>query len=283
MAERKKSTGSRGGSKSSSGGSKKSSGGSKGSGRSSSRASSQRTPTAAERKQPSERSPSGGDNDGEGNMPKAQEAQTGGKDMGRPPADEPDVYVYVPKVKVGELSIDVERLEAHLALRAQVANLVNLIAGVHVGIDKVKIDIKDVEAECELKVRLENTYNILDRTLSTLDENPEVVERLLDTADNAVDETGQIGSGLGDSLGNLTGSIGDSLSSVTQNANPKQLMSGNSGGGSRSSASSNGSSPARTAARAGAVGLLGLAGVALLGGARRRRGPLEKVVDKVRS
>jgi hypothetical protein len=296
VAERKKSTGSRGGSKKSSGGSKTSSGGSKGSGRSTSGASSQRTPTGTQRKQPSEHSPSGGDNDGEGNMPKAQEAQTGGKDMGRPPADEPDVYVYVPKIKVGELSIDVERLEAHLALRAQVANLVNLIAGVHVGVDKVKIDIKDVEAECELKVRLENTYNILDRTLSTLDENPEVVERLLDTADNAVDETGQIGkqatgpggalselgSGLGDSLGNLTGSIGDSLSSVTQNANPKQLMSGNGGGGSRSSASSNGSSPARTAARAGAVGLLGLAGVALLGGGRKRRGTLQKVVDKVR-
>jgi hypothetical protein len=300
MAERKKSTGSRGGSKKSSGDSKKSSGGSKGSGRSSSRSSSQRTPTATERAQPSERSPSGGDNDGEGNMPKAQEAQTGGKDMGRPPADEPDVYVYVPKVKVGELCIDVERLEAHLALRAEVANLVKLVAGVHVGIDKVKIDLKDVEAECELKVRLENTYNILDRTLSTLDENPEVVERLLDTADNAVDETGQIGkeatgpggalselgSGLGDSLGNLTGSIGDSLSSVTQKANPKQLASGNGGGGSRSSASSNGSSPARTAATIGAAGLLSMAGAALLGGGRKgrfgRRGTLEKVIDKVR-
>jgi hypothetical protein len=291
MAERKKSTGSRGGSKTS-GGSKKSSGGSKGSGRSTSRASSRRTPTGTQRKQPSGRSPSGGDNDGEGNMPKAQEAQTGGKDMGRPPADEPDVYVYVPKVKVGELCIDVERLEAHLALRAQVANLVNLVAGVHVGVDTVKIDLKDVEAECELKVRLENTYNILDRTLSTLDENPEVVERLLDTANNAVDETGQIGqqatrpggaiselgSGLGDSLGNLT----DSLSSVAHKANPKQLKSGNGGGGSRSSASSNGSSPARTAAKAGAAGLLGLAGVALLGGGRKRRGRLEKVVDKVR-
>ena len=105
-------------------------------------------------------------------MPKAQEAETGGKQMGRPPADEPDVYVFVPQVKVGELCIDVERLEAHLALRTQVANLVNLVAGVHVAVDKVKIDIKDVEAECELKVRLENTYNILDRTLTTLDENP---------------------------------------------------------------------------------------------------------------
>jgi hypothetical protein len=299
MAERKKSTGSRGGSKSS-GGSKKSSGSSKGSGRGTSRASSQRTPTAAKRDQPSERSPSGGDNDGEGNMPKAQEAQTGGKDMGRPPADEPDVYVYVPKVKVGELCIDVERLDAHLALRAEVANLVNLVAGVHVGVDKVKIDIKDVEAECELKVRLENTYNILDRTLSTLDENPKMVEKLLDSADNAVHETGQVGkqatgqggalselgSGLGDSLGNLTGSIGDSLSGVTQKAKPKQLSSGNGGRGSRSTASSNGSSPVRAVATAGAAGLLGLAGVTLLGGGRKgrfgRRGTLEKVMDKIR-
>jgi hypothetical protein len=280
MAERKKSSGSRSGSnRKSSGSSKKSSG--------------------SPREQPSERSPSGGDNDGEGNMPKAQEAQTGGKEMGRPPADEPDVYVYVPKIKVGELCIDVERLDAHLALRAQVANLVNLVAGVHVAIDKVKIDIKDVEAECELKVRLENTYNILDRTLSTLDDNPQVVEKLLDTADTAVQETGQIGrsatepggavselgSGVGDSLGNITDSLGDSLSSVAQKANPKRLTSGNGGGGGRSSASSNGSSPARKAAMAGAAGLAGLTGAALLGGksnGRFGRSGLQRVVDKIR-
>ena len=78
-------------------------------------------------------------------MSKGQESQTGGKAMGRPPADEPDVYVFVPEVHVGELSIDVKRLEAHLALRTQVANLVNLVAGVHVAVDEVKIDLKDVE------------------------------------------------------------------------------------------------------------------------------------------
>ena len=94
---------------------------------------------------------------------------------------------------MGELKIDVERLDAHLALRAEVANLVNLVAGVHVGVDKVKIDLKDVKAECELKVRLENTYNILDRTLTTLDENPEIVKGLLETADSAVETTGQVG------------------------------------------------------------------------------------------
>ena len=177
-------------------------------------------------------------------MSKSEESHTGGKEMGRPPADEPDVYVYVPKVHVGELNIDVERLEAHLALRAEVANLVNLVAGVHVGIDKVKIDLKDVDAECELKVRLENTYNILDRTLTTLDENPELVKGLLDTAGTAVESTGEIGkeatgpggalseltSGVGDTLGNLGSSIGSGVSTIAGKATPKQLTSGSSSG-----------------------------------------------------
>jgi hypothetical protein len=266
-----------------------------------SRGGSKKAAAPATGRQPADRrSPSGGDNDGEGNMPKAQEAQTGGMPMGRPPADEPDVYVYVPKVKVGELCVDVERLEAHLALRTQVANLVNLVAGVHVAVDTVKIDLKDVEAEAELKVRLENTYNILDRTLTTLDENPQVVEKLLDTADTAVQETGQIGreatrpggavselgSGLTNSVGNLTGTLGDSLSSAAQKASPKRLLSGNGGNGSRSSAASNGSGAGRTAAMAGAAGLAGLLGSAFIGSGSvrlRRRGPLERVVDRLRS
>jgi len=40
-------------------------------------------------------------------MSKSEEAQTGGKAMGRPPSDEPDVYVDVPELHVGELNIDV--------------------------------------------------------------------------------------------------------------------------------------------------------------------------------
>jgi hypothetical protein len=100
--------------------------------------------------------------------------------------------------------------------------------------------LKDVEAEAELKVRLENTYNILDRTLTTLDENPKILEGVVDTAGSAVEQTGKIGeqatkpggavseltTSVGDSLGDLTSSIRNSLSSVAQRANPKQLTSG---------------------------------------------------------
>jgi hypothetical protein len=63
--------------------------------------------------------------------------------VGGSPDAEPDVFVDVPHVHVGKLEIDVERLEAHLALHAQAGNLVNLVAGVHVGVDKVKIDLED--------------------------------------------------------------------------------------------------------------------------------------------
>lgn len=247
---------------------------------------------------PSKHSPTGGDEDeaegGDGGMSKSDEAQTGGVAMGRPPADEPDVYVFVPKVKVGELKIDVERLDAHLALRAEVANLVNLVAGVHVGVDKVMIDLKDVEAECELKVRLENTYNILDRTLTTLDENPELVKGLLETADSAVETTGEIGKqatgkggalseltgGVGDTLGNLGGSIGDGLSSIAGKANPAQLTSGAGGsGGGKTNHASNGSGIKR-AAVAGAAGVIG---GALLGLASRNGGsPVGKQLSKAR-
>src|SRR4029077_15208675 len=86
--------------------------------------------------------------------------------------------------------LDVENLDAHLSLEARMANLVQLTAGVHVHIGKVELDIKDVDARAVLKVRLENLYNILDRALTTVDRNPEILQGLLNTAGNAVESVG---------------------------------------------------------------------------------------------
>jgi hypothetical protein len=293
MAESRSATKRRGAGSSGSGSSaaKRARSGGSSSKRATSRASSRRVPTATKRSAGTKsggsqtKSRNGGDpSRSNRGMTKEEEAKTGGKPMGRPPADEPDVSVHVPKVHVGELCIDVDRLEAHLALRAQVANLVQLIAGTHVGVDNVNIDIKDVDAECELKVRLENTYNILDRTLTTLDENPEIVKGLLETADTAVQETGEIGkeatrpgaavteitSGVGDTLGSLGKELGNTLSSVTDKARPKQIAGGN---GPAAKPESPGSSSAlsKTAASAGAAAAAGLLGGALLGGRKGRR------------
>ncbi len=56
---------------------------------------------------------------------------------------------------------------------------------------KVELDIKDVEAKALLKVRLENLYNILDRALTTVERNPEILQGLLSTAGTAVESVGQ--------------------------------------------------------------------------------------------
>ena len=243
--------------------SKKSSGGGSGSSRS--------TKSGSSRSRKS-RSGSGSRASEERGMSTAEEAQTGGKAMGRPPAEEPDVWVNVPELHVGELNIDVGHLDAQLALRTHVASLVGLIAGVQVSVDNVKIDLKDVDGKAELKVRLQNTYNILDRTLTTLDENPEILKGLLETADTAGKEATRPGgavkeltSGVGDTIGN----VGNTFSSVAKKASPKKLTSGD--GSKASGGDSSGSGLGKDAAAAGAVGAAGLLGGVLLG-LRRRNG-----------
>ena len=230
--------------------------------------------------------------------------------MGRPPSEEPDVCVDVPNVHVGKIEVDVERLQAHLALRAQVANLVNLVAGVHVGVDKVKIDIEDVDASALLKVRLQNTYNIIDRTLTTIDEHPEILQGVLDTAGTAVEQVGEIGteatkpggavgeltsgvgeigteatkpggavgeltSGVGDTIGNLSDSLGDTLTSVTDKVSPKRLVSGSGRGASKAKSSATQGSgdglAAKAAAALAAGGAAGLLGRVLYRASRRPR------------
>jgi hypothetical protein len=120
-----------------------------------------------------------------------QSPNAGDSRQGRGPSEEPDVFLDVPKVHVGEIYLDVEDLEAHLSLRAKIANLVQILAGVHVNLGKVELDIRGVDAEAMLKVRLENLYDILDRVMTTFDRNPEVLQGLLNTVGNAVGDVGQ--------------------------------------------------------------------------------------------
>jgi hypothetical protein len=93
---------------------------------------------------------------------------------------------------------------------------------------------RNVDASALLKVRLHNTYNILDRTLTTIDEHPEILQGVVDTVGNAVEQVGEIGteatkpggavgelsSGIGDTLGNVGDSLGDTLTRSTRKLNP---------------------------------------------------------------
>lgn len=90
----------------------------------------------------------------------------------------PDVFLDVPTLKIDEIKLNVENLDAQVALRAELANLVKINVGVSVGIDKLDLDLKGVDAQAVLKVRLKQVYAILNRALESLDNNPNLLSNL---------------------------------------------------------------------------------------------------------
>ena len=105
----------------------------------------------------------------------ASTAATRARDGGDP-SDEPDVLLDVPVVKVDSIHLELDDLDAHVALKAQVLDLVKLNVGVDVHLGRVVLDIKGVEAQALLKVRLDHVAAIVDRVLTTLDRNPSYQE-----------------------------------------------------------------------------------------------------------
>ena len=135
------------------------------------------------------------------------------------PNGEPDVLLDVPNLKVEELTLEVQNLQAHVALQAQLANLLSLSAGADVSIESVNLTIKGVEAQVLLKVRLDNVAAIIDRTLTTLDRNPEILTELLQTVDNTVGTVGGVANTAlqpGGVASQAVGTVGNTLGNVTR-------------------------------------------------------------------
>ncbi|MEJ8837431.1 hypothetical protein [Ramlibacter sp. AN1133] len=129
------------------------------------------------------------------NVPRAQRSDPTSRFRPADPLggdDKPDVLLDIPNLSVDEIKLDVQNLQAHVSLDARVANLVKITAGVDASIDKVNLDIKGVKASVLLIVRLENVREIVTKTLDTLDKNPQLVERLLQTVDNTVGTVGGV-------------------------------------------------------------------------------------------
>lgn len=127
--------------------------------------------------------------------PLAQQAMAG---------DPPDVLLDVPHLSVEQITLEVDNLQVNLALDARLANLLKLTAGADASIDKVKLDIKGVQAQATLIVRLDNVRAIIERTLQTLDNNPQIVTQLLSTVDNTVNTVGGVANNAVTTVGNLT-------------------------------------------------------------------------------
>jgi hypothetical protein len=129
--------------------------------------------------------------------PLAQQAMASG--------DQPDVLLDVPNLSVEEINLEVSNLQVDIALDARLANLLKLTAGANASIDQVKLTIKGVEAQATLIVRLDNVRAIIERTLQTLDNNPQLVSQLLSTVDNAVGTVGGVANNAVGTVGNVAG------------------------------------------------------------------------------
>ena len=98
-----------------------------------------------------------------------------------------DVILEVPELSVDSIGLTVSDLRAHVALDANAMNLVQVTAGVDVGIRKVQLGIVGVLAEVYLYVDLDNVARIVSRVVQTLDRNPEILTNVLKTVDTTVD------------------------------------------------------------------------------------------------
>ena len=131
--------------------------------------------------------------------PLAQQAMNSG--------DQPDVLLDVPNLSVEQLTIEVNNLQVDLALDARLANLLHLTAGASARIDNVKIDIRGVRAQATLIVRLDNVRAIIERTLQTLDNNPQIVTQLLSTVDNTVGTVGGVANNTVNTVGGVANNL----------------------------------------------------------------------------
>jgi hypothetical protein len=156
------------------------------------------------------------------------------------PAGSPDVLLDVPELKVDLIHFELDNLDAHVALKAKVLNLVKLNVGLDVHLSRVKLDIKGVEAQIVLKARLDHVAAIVDRLMTSLDRNPELVKGLSRAvgeigqgAGEAVDKTGDaakdigkgaqgalkdVGKGAGEATGDIGEGAGQAIGDIGQGA-----------------------------------------------------------------
>jgi len=156
------------------------------------------------------------------------------------PAGPPDVLLDVPELKVDSIHFELDDLDAHVALKARVLNLVKLDVGIDVHLSRVKLDIKGVEAEVVMKARLEHVTAIVDRLMTSLDRNPDLVKGLSravsdigEGAGQAVGKTGEaakdvgkgaqsalkdVGKGAGQATGDIGKGAGQAVGDVGQGA-----------------------------------------------------------------
>lgn len=131
-----------------------------------------------------------------------------------------DVVLDVPNLCVNRLFLKVDSLTAKVNLDAQIANLVQVRAGADVLIGNVDLTLEGVRAQVLLLVDLDDVVYIVDRTLTFVDNHPEIVQQLGSTLQTTVGSVGGLVGGVvqGLLLGSSTNALGQTVQRVVNQA-----------------------------------------------------------------
>jgi hypothetical protein len=144
--------------------------------------------------------------------PEEEDPEYGGGAAGAPATSaRPDVFLDVPALKVEEIHLEVDDLSAQVSLQANVLDLLKLHVGAEVSLARVLLDIKGVDAAAQLTVRLDKVAAIINRVMTTIDDNPQILSDLTRGLGEAA--TG-IGSGAGGALGEVGRGTGRAVGEV---------------------------------------------------------------------
>src|SRR5215217_5769451 len=127
-----------------------------------------------------------------------------GQDHGESVGD-PDLQLDVPALSVEEIELEVEDLQVHLSIHAELADLVKINIGLDAELGEAKLGIKGVEVQAQLKARLDNVRAIFSEVLASLQHSPQFFRQALETGNQTagppeditpdtevVDETGDV-------------------------------------------------------------------------------------------
>jgi hypothetical protein len=104
--------------------------------------------------------------------------------------EDPAFMLDVPVLNVDELELEVNDLRAHVALRAELAELVKINVGVDIYLDEVKLGLKGLEAQALLTIKLDKVLGTLNRALEAIDNNPQILNSIAQDVDQAAGSAG---------------------------------------------------------------------------------------------
>eukprot|EP01111_Echinosteliopsis_oligospora_P008095 TRINITY_DN2353_c0_g1_i1.p1 TRINITY_DN2353_c0_g1~~TRINITY_DN2353_c0_g1_i1.p1 ORF type:complete len:262 (+),score=67.23 TRINITY_DN2353_c0_g1_i1:35-820(+) len=128
----------------------------------------------------------------------------------------PDIYLNVPNLSVSKVSLVVQKLNVTLNLKAKIADLVSLEAGVSATADTINLTITNVKAELELVVRLDTVVEIINKTLQTISANPELITGIVKSVGDLVENIAGVLSTTVNSLGQTVRTIVDSAGNIVE-------------------------------------------------------------------